>query len=88
VSANKPEDPRDAARRKRNLAIAVGVGLFMALINILPTWVVMVGRQLIVALAGGGQEPRSRRHSGCPTCRLEARMRSAVDRCGDRRMRA
>ena len=34
MSANKPEDPRDAARRKRNLAIAVGVGLFMALIYV------------------------------------------------------
>lgn len=32
---------------------ATGSGLLMALINILPTWVVMVGRELIVALAGG-----------------------------------
>ena len=34
MSPNKPEDPRDAARRKRNVAIAVGVGLFMALIYV------------------------------------------------------
>ncbi len=34
MSAKKPEDPRDAARRKRNVAIAVGVGLFMALIYV------------------------------------------------------
>ncbi len=29
-------------------------GLFMALINILPTWVVLVGRDLLVWVAGGG----------------------------------
>jgi capsular polysaccharide biosynthesis protein len=34
VSASKPEDPRDAARRKRNIAIALGVGLFMAMIYV------------------------------------------------------
>ena len=34
MSANQPKDPREAARRKRNLAIAVGVGLFMALIYV------------------------------------------------------
>ena len=33
---------------------ATGSGLFMALINILPTWVVLVGRDLIRALGGGG----------------------------------
>jgi hypothetical protein len=32
---------------------ATGSGLFMALINILPTWVVLIGRQIILALAGG-----------------------------------
>jgi hypothetical protein len=32
---------------------ATGSGLFMALVNILPTWVVVVGRELILALAGG-----------------------------------
>lgn len=32
---------------------ATGSGLFMALINILPTWVVLVSRQLILALGGG-----------------------------------
>jgi len=34
VSANKPEDPREAAKRKRNWAIAAGVGLFIALIYV------------------------------------------------------
>jgi hypothetical protein len=32
---------------------ATGSGLFMALINILPTWIVLVGRQVIVSLGGG-----------------------------------
>jgi hypothetical protein len=32
---------------------ATGSGLFMALINILPTWIVLVGRQLIATLGGG-----------------------------------
>jgi hypothetical protein len=33
---------------------ATGSGLFMALVNILPTWVVVVGRELILTLGGGG----------------------------------
>ena len=41
---------------------ATGSGLFMALINILPTWVVLLGRDLILSLAGSGSsssgEPR------------------------------
>lgn len=37
---------------------ATGSGLFMALINILPTWVVLLGRELILAL-GGGEAPAS-----------------------------
>jgi hypothetical protein len=32
---------------------ATGSGLFMALINILPTWVVLLGRELILTLSGG-----------------------------------
>jgi hypothetical protein len=31
---------------------ATGSGLFMALVNILPAWVVLIGRDLILALAG------------------------------------
>ncbi len=33
-------------------------GLLMALINILPTWVVLVGRDTIRALAGGAPQPK------------------------------
>jgi len=32
---------------------ATGSGLFMALINILPAWVVLIGRELILTLGGG-----------------------------------
>jgi MotA/TolQ/ExbB proton channel family len=32
---------------------ATGSGLFCALLNILPTWIVVVGRQLILTLGGG-----------------------------------
>jgi hypothetical protein len=31
---------------------ATGSGLFMALVNLLPTWIVLVGRELILTLAG------------------------------------
>jgi hypothetical protein len=37
---------------------ATGSGLFMALVNILPTWVVLIGRELLLAL-GGGERPTS-----------------------------
>ena len=36
---------------------ATGSGLFMALLNILPTWIVMFGRQVIVSLGGGEAPP-------------------------------
>ena len=45
--------PQDQIIRMYAPAItATGSGLFMALINILPTWVILVGRDLILALAG------------------------------------
>jgi hypothetical protein len=34
---------------------ATGSGLFMALINILPTWTVLTGRDLLLSLAGGSR---------------------------------
>jgi hypothetical protein len=40
----------------RNFAPAITAtctGLMMALLNILPTWVVLLGRDLILTLAGG-----------------------------------
>jgi biopolymer transport protein ExbB/TolQ len=41
---------------------ATGSGLFMALINILPTWVVVVGRELILSL-GGAPAPERDDHA-------------------------
>jgi biopolymer transport protein ExbB/TolQ len=34
---------------------ATGSGLFAALLNILPTWVVLLGREMILTLAGNEQ---------------------------------
>jgi hypothetical protein len=36
---------------------ATGAGLFMALINILPTWIVLLGRDLILLLSGTPHRP-------------------------------
>jgi hypothetical protein len=36
---------------------ATGSGLFMALINIFPTWIVILGRDLILSLGGSGSSP-------------------------------
>jgi hypothetical protein len=36
---------------------ATGAGLFMALINILPTWIVLLGRDLILLLSGAAPAP-------------------------------
>ena len=44
--------PQDIIRKYAPAITATGSGLFMALINILPTWIVAVGRDLIRALAG------------------------------------
>jgi hypothetical protein len=50
-----PEDtvPREIIRRYAPAITATGSGLFMALVNILPTWIVLIGRDLIRSLAGG-----------------------------------
>ncbi|HXG09717.1 MAG TPA: MotA/TolQ/ExbB proton channel family protein [Gemmataceae bacterium] len=42
---------------------ATGSGLFMALVNITPTWVVLLGRQLIQSL-GGGEPADAEEHPG------------------------
>jgi hypothetical protein len=39
-------------------------GLLMALINILPTWVVLIGRDLILALSGEAAPPKPAKHEG------------------------
>ena len=48
-----PTPPETIIRLYAPAITATGSGLFMALINILPTWVVLVGRELILTLGGG-----------------------------------
>lgn len=45
--------PQAIIRNYAPAITATGSGLFMALMNILPTWVVLLGRDLIRSLAGG-----------------------------------
>lgn len=50
---NQPMAPAQIIAKYAPAITATGSGLLMALINILPGWVVMLGRQMIQALAGG-----------------------------------
>jgi len=50
--------PQEIIKRYAPAITATGSGLFMALINILPTWVALVGRDLIRNFAGGPPEAR------------------------------
>ncbi|HEY8505914.1 MAG TPA: MotA/TolQ/ExbB proton channel family protein, partial [Gemmataceae bacterium] len=45
--------PQEIIRKYSPAITATGSGLFMALLNILPTWMVVLGRDLIRSLAGG-----------------------------------
>jgi MotA/TolQ/ExbB proton channel family len=45
--------PAEVIRNYAPAITATGSGLLMALVNILPAWVVLLGRQLIQALGGG-----------------------------------
>ena len=49
--------PEEVIRKYSPAITATGSGLFMALLNILPTWVVTTGRDLILALGGGRPAP-------------------------------
>jgi MotA/TolQ/ExbB proton channel family len=50
VTANTP--PEQIIQSYAPAITATGSGLFMALVNILPAWIVLMGRGLIVALGG------------------------------------
>jgi hypothetical protein len=52
--------PGEVIRLYAPAITATGSGLLMALANILPAWVVLLGRQLIQALGGG--EPAHEKH--------------------------
>ncbi len=49
--------PQEIIRKYAPAITATGSGLFMALLNILPTWVVATGRDLILTLGGGPPPP-------------------------------
>ncbi len=57
-SITGPTPPERIIQMYAPAITATGSGLFMALINILPSWVVLLGRDLILAL--GGESPADR----------------------------
>lgn len=57
--------PQDIIKKYAPAITATGSGLFMALVNILPTWMVGVGRDLIRSL-GGYAMPVARPHDAPP----------------------
>jgi hypothetical protein len=54
-----PQEPHKIIELYAPAITATGSGLFMALFNIIPLWVVLMGRDLIL-LAGGGSPPVSK----------------------------
>lgn len=52
-SINGPVSPERIIQLYGPAITATGSGIFMALVNILPAWFVLAGRDLIVALSGG-----------------------------------
>ena len=55
ITPGSQPTPQDIIKKYAPAITATGSGLFMALINILPTWVVAVGRDSIRALGGYAQ---------------------------------
>lgn len=57
-SIHGPTPPHVIIEKYAPAITATGSGLFMALINILPPWMVLLGRDLILTLGGGPSTPR------------------------------
>ena len=53
IASNPATRSQEIIRLYAPAITATGSGLFMALINILPAWVVLLGRDLILTLGGG-----------------------------------
>lgn len=51
-SITGPVSPQEIIAKYSPAITATGSGLFMALVNILPAWVVLLGREIIQALGG------------------------------------
>jgi hypothetical protein len=49
--------PHEIIERYAPAMTATGSGLFMALVNILPPWMILLGRDLILTLGGGAPPP-------------------------------
>jgi MotA/TolQ/ExbB proton channel family len=52
ISGSGPIQPQDIIQKYAPAITATGAGLFMAFINILPPWIVILGRELITTLGG------------------------------------
>jgi hypothetical protein len=57
TGATKPPDAAEIIRRYGPAITATGSGLFMAFLNILPSWIVVAGRKLIRSMAGRPAPP-------------------------------
>jgi hypothetical protein len=56
-SIDGPVEPARVIALYAPAITATGSGLFMALLNILPTWVVLFGREVLLTLAGAVPDP-------------------------------
>ncbi len=55
IHANTPQ--LEIIRRYAPAITATGAGLFMALINMMPSWMILLGRDVIQSLGGGAPRP-------------------------------
>ena len=58
-SVSGPVSPQTIIRNYAPAITATGCGLYMAFINILPSWIVITGRDLMTTLGGAAPEPIS-----------------------------
>ena len=60
IAPGSQPTPQDIIKKYAPAITATGSGLFMALINILPTWVVAIGRDVIRSLGGYAPPPEAK----------------------------
>jgi hypothetical protein len=56
-SIHGPTPQHEIIQRYAPAITATGSGLFMALINMMPSWMILLGRDLISSLGGGAAKP-------------------------------
>jgi hypothetical protein len=59
ITPGSSPTPQDIIRKYAPAITATGSGLFMALVNILPTWIVGLGRDLLRSLGGMAPPPQA-----------------------------